>query len=87
MIHACFVVCSACGRADPMALSIKDEGGFQMHLPDGYELRRYELGASDVWAICPACIAREPFEAPTCIACGKPLSGHAPTCRTLTDGS
>lgn len=82
--HAGFLVCQSCGRADPLPLSIKEEGGFQIRLPDGYELRRYKLGATEVWAICSTCVKSEPFEAPTCIACGQPLSGHEPTCKTLT---
>jgi hypothetical protein len=81
--HAAFVVCAACGRADPLPLSIPSHGGFQMQIPEGWELRRYTPGQSAVWAICPPCVEREPREAPTCIACGKPMSGHAPSCKTF----
>jgi hypothetical protein len=81
--HAAFVVCAACGRADPLPLSIPQHGGFQMALPEGWDIRRYQLGASAVWAICPACLEREPLEAPTCIACANPMSGHVADCRSL----
>lgn len=81
--HAGFLVCKVCGRADPLPISIMEEGGFQMRLPEGYELRRYKLGATEVWAICAKCLETEPFVAPTCIVCGQPLSGHEPTCKTL----
>lgn len=82
--HAAFLVCASCGRADPLPLHIPSQGGFQMRIPEGWDLRRYHLGTSDVWAICGGCLKEEAIEAPTCIACGKPMSGHLADCRSLS---
>jgi len=83
--HTAFILCASCGSAVPLPILANPSRGFQIKLPEDWDLRRYHLGVSELWAICGSCRKEESALAPTCIACGQSMHGHEPTCRSLTE--
>ena len=84
--HTAFLVCASCGAAVPLPIVANYVRGFQITMPEDWELRRYHPGiVSELWAICGGCRKKESVEVPTCIACGRSMHGHDQTCRSLTE--